>query len=348
VPLPPIPSVLPRTHNARILIADDMSVNVELLARVLRLAGYTDVTTATDPTTICDLHRANRYDLILLDLQMPVMDGFEVMEGLHAIEVGSYIPVVVITAQPNHKLQALQAGARDFVSKPFDQAEVLARVNNVLEVRMLYSALRDEKERSAALLLQPGAMVGMEGEERMGTPWKRSLRLRNPWLQINLFTAFTAAAVVGMFQGTLDRLLILSIFLPVLAGQSGNTGSQALAITLRRLTLGDLQRADEVRTVRREVLLGLLNGALVGVAAAVAMFLVARAQHLAEAPMLAAVVFFAMVGSCVIGGVSGALVPLTLARLGADPVIASSIVLTTATDVASMGLFLGLARLFVV
>jgi len=153
--------------------------------------------------------------------------------------------------------------------------------------------------------------------------------------------------VVGLFQGTINRLLILTIFLPVLAGQSGNTGSQALAITLRGITLGDLESGKGKALVRKEALLGLLNGALVGLVAAIAMYVVASAWHLPSAPMLSTVVFLAMIGSCIISGICGAIVPLILKRLGADPVTASSIFLTTVTDVASMGLLLWLATVLV-
>jgi magnesium transporter len=186
-------------------------------------------------------------------------------------------------------------------------------------------------------------MVGVEKEERLSTPWTRSLLFRHPWLQLNLLTAFLAAAVVGAFQDTIDKLVVLAVFLPVLAGQSGNTGCQALAVTLRGLTLGELRSGRERALVMKEALLGLLNGALVGVTAGIGMFVVARLQSNPSAPLLAFVVFVAMTASCVVSGLSGALIPLTLKRLGADPATASSIFLTTATDVASMGLFLSLA-----
>jgi len=340
--------------HGKILIVDDQEANVLLLERMLRGAGYVSVTSTMDPREVCALHRKNRYDLILLDLLMPGLDGFQVMEDLKEIETGGYLPVIVITAQPDHKLRALKAGAKDFVSKPLDLAEVLARVHNMLEVRLLhletkklYDELVAEQKRSIELSAQPGAMVGVEKEERLATHWLRSLRLRHPWLQLNLFTAFVAAAVVGMFQGTIDRLLILTIFLPVLADQSGNTGSQALAITLRGIILGDLESGKEKALIRKEALLGLLNGALVGLIAAISMYVVATVQHLPSALMLGVVVFLAMIGSCVISGICGAIVPLILKRFGADPVTASSIFLTTATNVASMGLLLGLAAVLV-
>ncbi|AQV94872.1 cyclase [Cupriavidus necator] len=123
---------------ARILVVDDLEANVLLLEQMLRGAGYVRIDSTVDPHAVLALHRKNHYDLILLDLQMPGMDGFEVMERLKAVETDSYLPVIVITAQPDHKLRALRAGAKDFVSKPFDLAEVLMRVRNMLEVRLLH------------------------------------------------------------------------------------------------------------------------------------------------------------------------------------------------------------------
>jgi len=129
--------------NARILVVDDKPANVQLIERMLEGAGYTAVESTTDPCVVCDLHRRNSYSLILLDLQMPGLDGFQVMEGLHEIEGDGYLPVLVITAQPAHKLRALEAGAKDFVSKPFDLAELRARVRNILEVRLLHLKARE-------------------------------------------------------------------------------------------------------------------------------------------------------------------------------------------------------------
>ncbi len=125
-------------HNATILIVDDQEANVQMLDRTLRGAGYVSIASTRDPRAVCELHRKNHYDLILLDLVMPGMDGFQVMEGLKEIEKDGYLPVLVITAQPEHKLRALTAGAKDFVSKPLDLAEVLTRVYNMLEVRLLH------------------------------------------------------------------------------------------------------------------------------------------------------------------------------------------------------------------
>jgi PAS domain S-box-containing protein len=129
--------------NAAILIVDDQEVNVTLLAQMLQEAGYTAVASTMNPHEVCALHRKNQYDLILLDLQMPGMDGFQVMEGLKTNDADGYLPVVVITAQPGHKLRALEAGAKDFVSKPFDLVEVRTRIHNMLQVRLLYKKLAD-------------------------------------------------------------------------------------------------------------------------------------------------------------------------------------------------------------
>jgi PAS domain S-box-containing protein len=127
--------------NANILIVDDQDANVQLLEQLLHEAGYTRVASTTNPGEVCTLHRKNQYDLILLDLQMPGMDGFQVMEGLKENAADDYLPVLVITAQPSHKLRALQAGAKDFISKPFDLLEVKTRIHNMLEVRLLYKKL---------------------------------------------------------------------------------------------------------------------------------------------------------------------------------------------------------------
>jgi two-component system cell cycle response regulator len=139
--------------NAGILIVDDQEANVRLLEQMLRGAGYVRISSTRDPHAVCALHRDNHYDLILLDLRMPGMDGFQVMEGLKEIETDGYLPVLAVTAQPAHKLRALQCGAKDFVSKPFDMAEVLMRVHNMLEVRLLHEAARDYGKMLEALAL---------------------------------------------------------------------------------------------------------------------------------------------------------------------------------------------------
>ena len=145
--------------NARILIVDDQEANIMLLEQMLEEAGYEHVSSSMVPAEVCALHRKHGYDLILLDLQMPVMDGFQVMASLKTSIADAYLPVIVLTAQPGHKLRALQAGAKDFISKPFDLIEVKTRIRNMLEVRLLYRKLEEHaalletavKERTAEL-----------------------------------------------------------------------------------------------------------------------------------------------------------------------------------------------------
>ncbi len=139
--------------NASILIVDDLEANILLLEQMLRSVGYMHITSTRDPYAVSALHRANHYDLILLDLRMPGMDGFQVMESLKEIETDSYLPVLAVTAEPAHKLRALQSGAKDFVSKPFDLAEVLMRVHNMLEVRLLHEAARNYSKILESLAL---------------------------------------------------------------------------------------------------------------------------------------------------------------------------------------------------
>ncbi|TNE81670.1 MAG: magnesium transporter [Gammaproteobacteria bacterium] len=190
---------------------------------------------------------------------------------------------------------------------------------------------------------QTGSMVGLDKEERVTTSIMEAFRMRHPWLQVNLITAFAAAFVVGMFEDTIARIVALAVFLPVLAGQSGNTGCQALAITLRGITLGELSDYPVGKLLRKEIVLGAINGFFVGLVAAVAMWLYAGTTGAEQPHMLAFVILIAMVGACTGSGIFGVLVPLTLRRFGADPAMASSIFLTTFTDILGMGLMLFLA-----
>jgi len=151
--------------SAKILIVDDQESNIDLLAQILADAGYTHVSSTLQPQEVCGLHRAQQFDLILLDLQMPVMDGFQVMEGLKTNHHDAYLPVLVITAQPGHKLRALQAGARDFISKPFDLIEVKTRIRNMLEVRLLHKRLENYNQELERQVLERTAEL-RESEAR--------------------------------------------------------------------------------------------------------------------------------------------------------------------------------------
>jgi PAS domain S-box-containing protein len=162
--------------NARILVVDDQPANVELLEKMLANAGYANVASTMAPRTVAGLHAEHHYDLILLDLQMPEMDGFAVIEQLKLDEPGGYLPVLVITAQPDQKMRALQAGARDFVSKPFDMLEVQTRIRNMLEVRLLYRQLDEYNGRLEQTVLERTAQL-RESEAR----FKSFTQLSSDW-----------------------------------------------------------------------------------------------------------------------------------------------------------------------
>lgn len=272
--------------------------------------------------------------------------------------VGVVVMREMLLGEPNQTLREIMIPNPFFLSPEMERMDAmkaaLAKHFPVYPVcdseRRLVGTVRGTvlfETQAIELSAQAGSMVGVEKEERLSTHWLQSLKFRHPWLQLNLLTAFVAAAVVGVFEDTLDRIVILAVFLPVLAGQSGNTGCQALAVTLRGMTLGELTPEKTRTLVSKEALLGLCNGALVGVSAGLGMLVYALSQKNPAAYMLAAITTLAMICSCVMSGLAGALVPLTLKRFGADPATASSIFLTTATDVVSMGTFLGLATLLI-
>ena len=199
--------------KASILIVDDQESNVSLLEQMLEGAGYTAVTSTMNPQEVCALHRKNSYDLILLDLQMPGMDGFQVIEGLKTNDADGYLPVLVITAQPGHKLRALQAGARDFVSKPFDLVEVRTRIRNMLEVRLLYRKLDHYNKRLEHTVQERTAQL-RESEAR----YRSLTELASDW--------YWEQDENGTFTRVSGPVLeMLGIRVPTLAGEAGSVGA---------------------------------------------------------------------------------------------------------------------------
>jgi CheY-like chemotaxis protein len=183
--------------NATILIVDDQEANVMLLEQMLLNEGYKNITTTQSPRAVYGLHEKHRFDLILLDLQMPEMDGFEVIEELKKIEQGSYLPVLVITAQPAHKLRALKAGAKDFVSKPFDFVEVQTRIYNMLEVRLLYRRLNDHNRLLEQTVLERTAEL-RQSEAR----FQRFTELSSDW-----YWEQDASGKLTQFSGPVGEML---------------------------------------------------------------------------------------------------------------------------------------------
>jgi adenylate cyclase len=190
--------------KARILVVDDLEANVILLEQMLAGAGYTRVTSTMRPDQVCELHLRNPFDLIILDLMMPGMDGFAVMENLKTIETGGYIPVLVITAQSDHKLRALKAGARDFISKPFELAEVLARVRNLLEVRLLHMKSLELNAKVEAEQDVTRRLLGdlMPHPDTPGNWGELAVLLQG----IAGFTAFSEKAEPEILAGILDAI----------------------------------------------------------------------------------------------------------------------------------------------
>jgi magnesium transporter len=202
------------------------------------------------------------------------------------------------------------------------------------------------EQQAFEISAQAGAMVGVEKEERLATPLLRAFKFRHPWLEINLITVFITAAVVGIFEDTINKIVVLAMFLPVLGGQSGNLGCQALAVVLRGMTLGELRVGTVAALLAKEAILGLMNGLVTGALAGVAIYIVARDSTTYNPLFLAGLTAISMAFACMVAGVSGSAIPIILKRLGADPATASSIFLTTITDVVSMGTFLSLVTYF--
>jgi magnesium transporter len=242
-------------------------------------------------------------------------------------------------AQPAVAVQAVDP--HDEVVERFTSARLSSLPVVDFDGRLLgvirYDTLATAAQEDVAADMQ--AMVGASRQERALSPVSFAVKKRLPWLEINLATAFLAAAVVGLFEGTIARFTALAVLLPVVAGQSGNTGAQALAVTMRGLAMREIRIGQWARVARKEAGVALLNGIAVSLTTAAGVFLWSRS------PGLALVIGSSMVLSMIAAGVAGVVVPTTLTTLGQDPAQSSSIILTTVTDVVGFASFLGIATL---
>ncbi|OGQ97687.1 MAG: Fis family transcriptional regulator [Deltaproteobacteria bacterium RIFOXYD12_FULL_57_12] len=248
--------------NANILIVDDQEANVLLLEQMLSAAGYICIASTMDPLEVCELHRKNDYDLILLDLQMPDMDGFQVMQGLKEIKIDSYVPVLVITAQPGHKLRALSAGAKDFISKPFDLVELQTRIHNMLEVRLLYKKIenynkvleqavqeRTEELTRANMQLTQEIEVRKRAEASLQDTYAEIKRLKdrlqeeNIYLQREVDRQFNFGEIIGQSN------LLSHVFVQV--EQVSPTNATVLLLGETGTGKGVVARAIHSRSVRK-------------------------------------------------------------------------------------------------
>jgi len=207
------------------------------------------------------------------------------------------------------------------------------RLVGIVSARQVMDVMQAEATEDMQL------MVGLSGEERALTPWQQSIKGRLPWLCINLATAFLAAAVVGVFEGTIAKWTALAVFLPIVAGQGGNAGVQTLTVIIREMALGEMTIGDGRKALIKEVILGVLNGIAIGVLVGVI------GWFWKGSVLLGVVVGVAMLLNMVAAALSGVLVPYTLKAMRIDPALASSIMVTTVTDVAGFFFFLGLAAI---
>jgi magnesium transporter len=253
-----------------------------------------------------------------------------------------------VVSRPDRPVREFMADADISVKPDLDQdevARVMARYNlpSVAVVddsgrllgRVTFDDVIDvvEAETTEDLL----KFGGVSPDEELAAGWTTSVRSRLPWLYVNLLTAFGAGGVVYLFQATIQRTVALAVWMPIIAGMGGNAGTQALAVTVRRLALGQIPQHRSVRVVGKEVLVGLTNGLAIGIVVGIV------ATLLGEQSTLGLIVFLAMAVNLLIAGFAGAFIPIVLERLGIDPAIASSIFVTTFTDTFGFLLLLGLA-----
>jgi magnesium transporter len=302
--------------------------------RVFAVHGHLTVRQVTD--MLLQRRRPDVYYVKVVDADNCLLSQADVRDLAFAApdtpisNIAKPVPAVVSALDPRDQLAETftQLGLREM-----PVVDINGRVLGIIRHDRLIGALRDD----ATLDIQ--TMVGAGKDERaLSSSWL-AVRKRMPWLQINLLTAFLAAAVVGLFEGTIAKFTALAVLLPVVAGQSGNAGAQALAVTMRGLALREIHVGQWPRIVLKEINAGFWNGVAIAVTCAIGVYVWSGSLG------LVLVIVLSMLISMIAAGVAGALVPVTLRRLGQDPAVASSIILTTVTDIAGFFSFLGIATL---
>ncbi len=303
----------------------------------------------TDVPAFRPEHSAGEVLQRLRQVGMKTARSLFVVDDAHHL-VGKVLLSAVALADPKARLADLQQPVRisvratdpvDEIGEAFESGQVLdipvVNVDGVLVGVVTHENLADSIRSDSATDLQ--TMVGAGKDERaLSSPWF-TVKKRMPWLQINLVTAFMAAAVVGVFEQTIAQVTALAVLLPVVAGQSGNTGAQALAVTMRGLALREITVRQWARVMRKEVIAGFINGLAIAATCGLGVYLWGQSLG------LVAVIMSSMVLAMIAAGFAGAIIPVLLTRLGQDPATSSSIILTTVTDVAGFFAFLGIASL---
>jgi magnesium transporter len=261
---------------------------------------------------------------------IPLQEIAVALPGQKMGEIISAKPVSIHVLSPREDVVKLLAERKIPTLPVVDLNEKLL---GVIRYDVLVTAAQQEVSEDVA------AMFGAGRDERALSKVFFAVRKRLPWLQVNLVTAFLAASVVGIFEDTIARITALAIFLPVVAGQSGNTGSQALAVTMRGLALREIRQRHWLQVVRKEIGAGFINGCLIALTTAAAVYLWTHSSG------LSVVIGTAMVFSMVVAGASGVIIPILLKKFGQDPAQSSAIILTTVTDIVGFMSFLGLATL---
>ncbi len=327
--------------------------NVEDRAEVDRLLRYDEETAGglmtTHVVTVLDTVTAAGALEAIRGQAGGVDDFYQVFVVDRAGRLGGYLPLkALVTSEPDRPVQDFMAHADITVRPDMDQEEVariMARYNlpsvpvvtadGRLLGRVTFDDVDDVVEAETTEdLLQFG---GVSPDEDLGADWRSAVRSRLPWLGINLLTAFLASGVVLFYRDLIQATVVLAVLMPIIAGMGGNAGTQALAVTVRRLALGTIPRGQSLRVIGKELLVAAVNGLAVGLAVAVVTI------ALGEGPQLGLLVFLAMTGNVLIAGCAGAFIPIVLHKIGVDPAIASSVFVTTFTDIFGFLLLLGLA-----